>query len=295
MSQDSERSDRDLEDGLGDWRFHAVTRLAIDLPDRGPGKRAKRAGAFVGVTRSMRAQNGDEFSFTDFSSIALALSVAIASDRRAQELRPNVEPVEVQTETGIYRTIKHENIGAFFDFIEQCMVAATFSFQALEAFCNFTIQDKLGDTGEYTFTQEICRQMPGTRLNAGDLDKKKCSTEDKLSVIVPDLINVATPKGKTPWLGYKRLQGIRNSILHMKHEDQRGAAMWPNYIDDASVFAQLVDGEISDLPWIAVALLDYFTKPNGTPRWLLYPLSFYGIASTKQKPIGGRPSTVSSS
>jgi hypothetical protein len=78
------------------------------------------------------------------------------------------------------------------------MVAATFSFQALEAFCNLTIQETLGDSGKYTFTQEICRQTPGAKLSAIDLELK-CSTEDKLSVILPELLNLATPKGKAVW------------------------------------------------------------------------------------------------
>jgi hypothetical protein len=53
--------------------------------------------------------------------------------------------------------------------------------------------------------------------------------------------------------------------------------------DPDFVFYRLASGEFNEFPRTAVEALDYFTKRNGTPRWLLYPLSVYGIPATAPK------------
>jgi hypothetical protein len=272
-----------LEDGLGDWRFRAVTRLAKDLPDRGPGRRAKSAGAFVGKIREAQTQTGDEFSFTDFSSIALALSIAISAEERAKKLRTLVEPAEYQTETGTYREVPHHNISAFFDFLEQTMVAMTFSSQALESFCNFTIQDKLGETDTYPVTRKVGGITQRLAWQAAELERK-CSTSEKLSDIVPKLLSMGSPKGKAVWANFVALERVRDGIIHMKYADHQGTPTVPNAIDSNRLFFEMIRGDYSDLPRIAVEMLNYFTKHSGTPRWLRHPLTFYGIPITEPKP-----------
>jgi hypothetical protein len=284
MVEPPSKNNTELEDGLGDWRFHAVTRIVKPLPDEGPGKPATEAGAAIHVIRAMQGRDGTEFSFTDFSSVALSLNVAISAEARAQQLRASIEPVEIHARAGMYRSIAPENTSAFFDFIEQCMIAATFSYQALEAYCNFVIQDKL--TATFPIEREFNGQKQIVQWRAEEIERK-CSTELKLAEIVPKLLGMGSPKGKAVWASFKKLQRVRNDIIHLKYADQRGAAMYPNHVDSNSVFFRLVNGEIADLPRTAVEILNYFTKHPGTPRWLLYPLSVYGIPATQPKQTPG--------
>jgi hypothetical protein len=228
----------------------------------------------------MRPTKGEMFSFIDFSSMALALSVAIAADRRAAELRMHVTPDEFETEIGIQRTIRDENLSGFYDFLEQSMVAILFSYQALEAFSNLTIQDKLGETGTHTVTRTVAKMKQKLAWQAPDLERK-CSTEEKIGEIVPKLLEMASPKDKKVWLDFDKLKKVRDAVTHLKYHDQRGAAKAILGGDSDSVFFRMVNGDYDEIPRTAVTVLDYFTKPTGTPRWLRYPLSVYGITATE--------------
>lgn len=194
MSEDSEAGKIDLGDGLGDWRIHAVTRLEKDLPDRGPGRRAKPAGSVVAVVREMQPQKGEWFSYVDFSSTALALNIAVVADRRASELRTHVTPERFETETGPIHEIPDVKLSGFYDFIEQSMIAILFSYQALEAFSNLTIQDTLGDTGTCTVTRTIAKIKQRIAWTAPDVERK-CSTEEEITEIVPNLLGMSFNKG----------------------------------------------------------------------------------------------------
>jgi hypothetical protein len=66
-------------------------------------------------------------------------------------------------------------------------------------------------------------------------------------------------------------------VTHLKYHDQRGAAMAYYPGDSSSVFFRVVNGEYLEIPQTAVAVLDFFTKPTGTPRWLLHPMAVYGM------------------
>lgn len=280
MSEDSEAGKIDLGDGLGDWRIHAITRLEKDLPDRGPGRRAKPAGSVVSVVREMQSRKGVRFSYEDFSSTALALSIAIAADQRAAELREHVTPEKFETETGPYHTIPDNKLSRFYDFIEQSMIAVLFSYQALEAFSNLTIQDELGDTGTYTVMRTIAKVKQKIAWTAPDVERK-CSTEEKITEIVPKLLGMSFNKGNTVGQSFTKLKIIRDDVTHLKYHDQRGAAMAYYGGDSSSVFFRMVNGDYLEIPRTAVTVLDFFTKPIGTPRWLRYPQSVYGISPTE--------------
>lgn len=280
MIEKPEKGEVDLGDGLGDWRIHAITRLAKDLPDRGPGRRAKRAGSPVAVIREMHPRKGELLSFIDFSAAALALNIAIAADQRAAALRTHVTPEAFETETGIYRTIPDDKLSGFYDFIEQSMIAILFSYQALEAFSNLMIQDKLGETGTYTVTRTIGKVKHKLAWQAPVLERK-CSTEEKVTEIVPTMLGMKFPRGNKVGQDFDKLKKVRDDVTHLKYHDQRGAAKAGLGGDSASVFFRMVSGDYDEIPRTAVTVLDYFTKPTGTPRWLRYPLSAYGISATE--------------
>src|SRR5215212_2870716 len=109
------------------------------------------------------------------------------------------------------------------------------------------------------------------------------------TTIVRHLLKVAPPKKETFWLKLWDMKRVRDSLVHLKYKDQMGAATTASSADSAFrtdpdfVFYKLVSGKFEEFPRTAVEALDYFTKRNGTPRWLLYPLSVYGIPATASK------------
>ena len=183
----------------------------------------------------------------DFSSTALALSIAIAADQRAAELREHVTPEKFETEIGPYYTIPDEKLSGFYDFIEQSMIAILFSYQALEAFGNLTIQDKLGDTGTYAVIRTIAKVTQKIAWTAPDVERK-CSTEEKITEIVPKLLGMSFNKGNTVGQGFAKLKDSRDDVTHLKYHDQHGAAMAYYGGDSSSVFFRMVNG-VAPLRW----------------------------------------------
>src|SRR5215203_4013911 len=112
---------------------------------------------------------------------------------------------------------------------------------------------------------------------------------EKLKTIVPQLLKVDPPTKETFWLKLWDMKRVRDALVHLKYKDQMGAATTASSVESATrtdpdfVFYKLVSGEFKEFPRTAVEALDYFTKRNGTPRWLLHPLSFYGIPATAPK------------
>lgn len=126
------------DDGLGDWRIYAATRLAKDVPAAFPGGPSHKAGAPVYQTHLVKSKEGKYIGFLMPSTTAMALNIAVSASRRAKELRGKLEYKDVLTPHGAGKSVKDETTSILFDFFEQCMISVTFSFQALEVFSNYT-------------------------------------------------------------------------------------------------------------------------------------------------------------
>jgi hypothetical protein len=265
----------ELNDGLGDWRFRTIAKVSTS--------KGLRILSHFG---ELQAPTGERFSFTDFMATALYLNVAMTADANANELREMLKPEEFLAPAGPYTTITDKNLGTLFDFIEQSVIAATFSFQALEAYSNFVVHFELGDTGTHVFKTKV---RPKALMGAEEIQQYG-ATMDKLKTVVPQLLKVKPPTKEPFWAKLCDMKDARDALTHLKYRDQMGAADLAaaprdsqTRADPEFVFYKLVSGEISEFPRTAVETLNYFTKPIGTPRWLLYPLSVYGIPETAPK------------
>src|SRR5215213_3647883 len=129
------------DDRLGDWRIRAVTTLAQDLPATASGAPAHKAGARITVTTVTRAPDGQSVGFVTPSAAAMALNLAMRSVEQAQAIRETFFFDDIVTPTGPGKAIRQES--ELYDYFEHCMIITTFSFQALEAFCNQTVADEM--------------------------------------------------------------------------------------------------------------------------------------------------------
>jgi hypothetical protein len=224
-------------------------------------------------------------------SVALYLNVAMTADAKANELRDLIEPEQFLARAGPYTTIRDQKLGQLFDFIEQSTLAAVFSFLALEAYSNFVIHFELDD-GEHVFQ---CPRQPKKLLPADEIER--CGeTMEKLKTIVPQLLKVDPPTKERFWQPLWDMKRVRDALVHLKFRDQMGAAATASSVNGTTrsdpdfVFFKLVSGDLKEFPRTAVEALDYFTRRRGTPRWLLFPLSVYGIPATA--PIGQKTITI---
>jgi hypothetical protein len=132
------------QDGLGDWRLQAASRLAADVPPAYPGGPSYTAGTpFIQTTMATTAQH-PILGFTTPSAAALTLSAGFRSADRAALLWNQVQYQTVVTPDGPGSGVS--NIVVLFDYFEQALAAAGSSFQAIEAFANLTIARMLTGT-----------------------------------------------------------------------------------------------------------------------------------------------------
>lgn len=273
MNSDSVDPANVLKDGLGDWRFRWVQKI-------------ERNGrpALASAPGELQAPDGQTFTFTDFMPTALFLNIAMGADERANQLRGQLRPEEFMTRSGLITELTHDRCSLLFDFIEQSSVAVINSCQALEAYCNFTIRMRLGDGGHIFKLPKKPKEL----VNAVDIERYGDLME-KMKTVVPHLLKIQPPTGEPFWSRLWEMKALRDALVHPKFPDQMAAAerlsQRPGAIreDSDSAYYKIVSGRNRDFSKTAAQALDYFTREEGTPRWLLYPLEVAEIAPTAAK------------
>lgn len=241
------------DDGLGDWRYAAATRLAKDVPAAYPGGPSHKAGAAVYLSALVKTADGENIGFNAPSATAMALNVARKAALDAATIHSELEYRPVVTPDGPGKAVCPSSDSRLFDFFEQCMVSAVFSYHAVEVFCNHTIARELKEA--------IVVKRRGKRMSLSPSDlERQLSTEEKLSQVLPKVKDLPTPKGKAVWEPFKRLKEARDSTVHLKSNDQ-------HTVDRDSLFFQFLSRRVDEYPEAAAAMIRYFL-PEGAPRWL---------------------------
>ena len=154
------------------------------------------------------------------------------------------------------------------------MTVLTFSFQALEAFCNETISYRV--TGIY-----VLKRDKGIRNVTGDELERLASTEEKLGTILPDLLNVPTPKGTRIWDDFVELKRARDATAHIKSRDSSPRVTQPIDLDSRPLFHRFLGADVFAWVAAAVVLIDYFTLPGDTRPWLEHAKSTLGVQAKR--------------
>ena len=134
------------QDGLGDWRLQAATRLASDVPAAFPGGPSHKAGEPVYLVTMAASPLHKQLGFITPSAAALALSSGFRSAKRATDLWPQITYTDVIPPDGPGSSININDAPILFDYLEACLASANSSFAAVEAFANETIARVLKGT-----------------------------------------------------------------------------------------------------------------------------------------------------
>jgi hypothetical protein len=263
-----ELDDRDAQpkNPSQEWRQDATSHLAKDSADG----RYEAGSRVVAVTLS-KDRRGNLVSFERPSAAALAINIAHRAAVRATELQPLIRYSEANSFAGSVTSVDQDSTPMLFDYFEQCMVAVIFSFQALEAYCNYVIARKV--IGTYAFER---RSREVVNLTAIELERQ-ASTEQKLADILPALLDMASPKGKVVWQNFKVLKEKRDGTVHIKSVDQAPRLTRPEDLDRASLFMGFIDADVMAWPQHAVQLIHYFARRDVVFSWMEYLLDLYGI------------------
>lgn len=245
--------DKDHE--LGDWRISAVARIAQDVPATPQGAPAHKAGTPLYVVSSVKMDNGVNIGFTLPSAPALALDIASRTAATAVELLRSFAWRDVITPNGPGFSVSDDDIPALFDFFQHCMVVSAFSYQALEVFCNYSIERHMKES------MAVKRRGKKVILSPEEIERQ-LSTSDKLDQVLPTLYDTSTPKGKKVWEPYRQLQQSRDSSIHLKSKDQKGS-------EYSTLYYQFLSGNFVDFPKAAANMIEYYLSGK-PPRWLVH-------------------------
>ena len=176
-------------------------------------------------------------------------------------MRAEISYERTVTPHGRGRSVPNDQAPRLYDFFEQSMMAAVFSFNALEMFCNQTIADKVPDTYTRT-TKRRQEEFTAEKL------QRQLSTEEKLATVLPEILEIDPPKGTPVWSDFGKLKRARDSTIHMKTPDAYVAGA----VDSGSLFQEFFAmRSLLGYPIFAVELIRFFRKPDEEKhRWLRY-------------------------
>lgn len=257
-----------------DWRTAVHARVAKnDPPDPNP---EFEPGSLVVVVNIGMAHRGGFASFPQPSASAMALNIASQAAERAMHLQPQISFDEVPKGFGEQRlvTVTADTLPILFDYFEQCMLASTFSFQALEAYCNIVIDSHVRDTYPWPDGRpERKGQMQA--MTSGELEFY-VSTKDKLKTLLPKLLDMKSPKDKVVWQAFKRLQRLRNDTVHINGANQTTRSE-QGEIPETTLFMGFINATVTDWPKDAVNMINYFDRRSEQWPWLQHELDRHGI------------------
>lgn len=256
------------EDGLGDWRLQAATRLAADLPAAYSGGPAHKAGTAVILTMMADAPGHARLAFQTPSAPALALSAGFRSAELAAQLWRQITFTATVRPDGRGAAVAAGDVGILFDYFEASIASANSSFQAIEAFANETIARLLRGT------MELERRNGPEAMTAEQIERN-VATDEKLGAILPKLLNVATIKGRTEWEMFKTLKAVRDASTHFKSGDQyplNGTA------SNGSLYYLVLNTEPRQYPLTATRVISRLLAGVGKPRWLSHLAEQYGAS-----------------
>jgi hypothetical protein len=266
MTQTSPGGTKVEQDGLGDWRLQAATRLAADVPAAYPGGPSHKAGTPVYLATSTEMAGHPNLGFRTPSATALALNSAFRSSERAVVLWPQIEFDTTQTPQGSGTSVRLLDMPVLFDYFEECLAAASASFQAIEAFANETI-------GRYLKGTFTIQRRKGSEVLDADEIQRTLSTDEKIATVIPALLKKTTPKGRVEWKYYKELKGVRDASVHFKSADQYPPG---GKTDKHSLYYRLLNNNPKRFARTALALIWNLHADAETPRWLIHLAEKYG-------------------
>lgn len=250
-----------------DWRISTIVQTAEDVPAAFPGGPHHPKGSYVSLCHYSKHSIYGNLGFTTPHSSALSLSIALKSASLATQLKMTISLLDVVSYNGTAKIIKPDNM--LFDFFEQCMISVNFAFQSLESYCNSIIYTA---SNNY-FT--INRRGETENISKEDVERK-CSTEEKISILLPDILQIKNPKGSQIWPNFIKLKNSRDSIIHMKSYD-----MYSHIKDDPNtLYFNFFDSHPLLFPKFAFGIIWYFSQTkierHYKPNWVLKFITLLG-------------------
>jgi len=245
-----------MKDNFGDWRILSLTTLAQDLPAAFPGGPSHKAGTPVYLSSLTKHEIYNTIGFVTPSPMALSLNISLQSSSEAKNLQSTLALEDTISFLGNGKSIVNKNLPHLYDFFERCMVSIVFAFQSIESFANWSI----GRNEDLSMIQRIKENLG---YKTDDDIERCCSTEEKISNVLPLILKKKNPKGTSVWENLVKLKRARDSTIHLK-----SIQINSKKIDDESLFFQFFSSDPLLYPQYAFNIIDYFLEDGELrPRW----------------------------
>lgn len=211
-------------------------------------------GTLLWVTTQTFDDRGNSVSFPTPSPAAIALNVSINAAHRAAKRKPHLGFKTLAVRP--LRGIADKHITDLYEFFEDSMLASVFAFQALEAYANVVISERLA-------TPMTFKRSKTTAVLTPTQIEREVSTDEKLRRVVPTALGVKAPTGTKLWERYKWLKDVRDSTVHLKSHELyvRGKP------DRESLYYRFLNASPLDYPTVAIKLIEHYADKD-QPRWL---------------------------
>jgi hypothetical protein len=231
-----------------DWRLQTYTHLAEDWISPWSGVLSPK-GTRLTVSSVIQLTKKKQLTIPLPNATALLLNSAALAFIEARKIRDR---------SGIDKTLHTEvsfsSDAEAFDYLESMMKSIILAFTALEAFVN----------------EMIPADFFYARYHKSDLVMEAASKEtierhtpldEKLTKVLPEVMQCPSPKGGRSWHGYRQLKNARDRIIHMKTDDRRSSGAEIDTVWKAIV--------VAPAPHLAAkAVIDHFVvHMQERPNW----------------------------
>ncbi len=229
-----------------DWRLQATTNLSEDWQNPWTGQTISKGSRITVVTAAkLNSKKLNRIPVPNGSAIFLSASQK-SYIRAKSKIDSSIKgEVEFLTESDA------------FDFLEDTIQSIILAFSAIEAFANEVIPGDF-QYAHFRRSKEI--------LEIADKQKieRFISLEDKLDQVIPEVLDVQSPKSYKCWSEFKKLKQIRDRVTHMKTEDRKSSGP-----EKDTLWHQLL--KLGAPHKTAFEVIKYFTsKMESPPQWVAY-------------------------
>ncbi len=208
--------------------------------------------------------NGKEFSFRTPNNIAVCLNVGNREYEMAKRLYSVLIFPKITTEkTKII--FDDSELGMLYNYFEHIQTSLIFIYTAVEAFANVAIPE--------TFTHEKLNNKKVKETWGKEQIERWLSTTEKICDILPVVLDVDSPKGESFWRDFKKLEDIRNNIIHQKtisNEKNINSKFLSDFFNE-NIFDVIRSGYL---------VIEYFCNKSAIPH-IYFPL---GMGSLDLRP-----------
>lgn len=238
-----------LDPADDDWRLQATSRLTEDWANPWTGQLVPK-GSRITVSSIIQLTKKKQLTIPLPNATALLLNSSANAFAVACAIR-NLSKID----NSIRSQVSFHTDKEAFDYLERMIEAVVLAFTALEAFVNESIPE------DFVYVRHSRSSIVLEATSKSSIERY-VSIDEKLTSVLPEVLNCSSPKGSRSWQSYRQLKTTRDRLIHMKTEDRKSS--------DAEVDTIWKALFITPAPHLTVkAIIVFFTrKMTSKPGWL---------------------------